>query len=344
MSRVLVTGGSGFLGSWCIVQLRAAGHDVATTVRDLTRQAEVRAMVVAGGADEDRQIAFFKADLMADEGWAAAVENCDYVLHVASPFGGAAPASEGQLISAAREGSLRVLRAARDAGVRRVVLTSSFAAVGYGHPGRAAPFTERDWTDVSQPDVAPYIKSKALAERAAWDFMAAEGGAMELAVINPVGIFGPVLGPDFSSSIDIIRKLLDGSTPAVPRIYFGLVDVRDVADLHLRAMTQASAAGERFIAVAGEPLSMLDVAKVLRNGLGDAAAKVPSRQLPDVVVRALALTSAQMRQLAPQLGKRRASSNAKARDVLGWRPRPNEEVILATAKSLIERRLAGGSA
>jgi len=339
MTKVLVTGGSGFLGSWCIVQLLAAGYDVATTVRDLNRQLDVRAMVSAGGGDGDGKIAFFKADLMADDGWAAAVERCDYVLHVASPFGGSAPSSEEELISAARDGSLRVLRAARDADVRRVVLTSSFAAIGYGHPDRAEPFTELDWTDVGQPDVAPYIKSKALGERAAWDFMAAEAGATELAVINPVGIFGPVLGPDFSSSIDIIRRFLDGSTPAVPRIYFGLVDVRDVADLHLRAMTSPSAVGERFIAVAGETLSMLDVANVLRRALGNAATKVPSRQLPDIAVRALALTSAQMRQIAPQLGKRRAASNAKARETLGWRPRSNEEVIVATAKSLIDRGL-----
>jgi dihydroflavonol-4-reductase len=300
MSKVLVTGGSGFLGSWCIVRLLAAGHDVATTVRDLKRALDVRSMVSAAGGDGAR---------------------------------------EEDLIAAACEGSLRVLRAARDTGVRRVVLTSSFAAVGYGHADRSEPYTETDWTDITQPDVAPYIKSKTLAERAAWDFMASDGGAMELAVINPVGIFGPVSGPDYSSSIDIVRRFLDGSVPAVPRTYFGLVDVRDVAELHLSAMTSPSAAGERFIAVAGGLMSMLDVATVLRRELGPAAAKVPSRELPDVAVRALGLTSPQMRQIVPQLGKRRPSSNSKARSVLDWRPRPNEEVIVATARSLIERGL-----
>jgi dihydroflavonol-4-reductase len=339
MSKVLVTGGSGFLGNWCIVRLLAAGHDVVTTVRDLKRALDVRSMVAAAGGDGDAEIAFFEADLMADAGWAEAVAGCHYVLHVASPFGGSEPAREEDLIAAACEGSLRVLRAARDTGVRRVVLTSSFAAVGYGHPDRSEPFTERDWTDTTQPDVAPYIKSKTLAERAAWDFMASDGGAMELAVINPVGIFGPVSGPDYSSSIDIVRRFLDGSVPAVPRTYFGLVDVRDVAELHLSAMTSPSAAGERFIAVAGGLMSMLDVATVLRNEFGPAAAKVPSRELPDAAVRALGLTSPQMRQIVPQLGKRRLSSNSKARSVLDWRPRPNEEVIVATARSLIERGL-----
>jgi dihydroflavonol-4-reductase len=339
MSRVLVTGGSGFVGSWCIVQLLAAGHEVATTVRSLRREPEVRAMVAAGGAAVDSPISFFEADLARDEGWSDAVRGCDYVLHVASPFGGSEPAGEDMLIGAARDGAVRVLHAAVDAGVRRVVLTSSFAAIGYGHPPREAPFTEADWTDVRQPDVAPYIRSKAVAERAAWEFIAAQNGPMELAVINPVGIFGPVLGPDYSSSIEIIRSLLAGAAPAVPRIYFGLVDVRDVADLHLRAMTSPSAAGERFLAVAGEPLSMLEVARVLRRDLGKAAAKVPTRQLPDTVVRTLALTSPRMRQIAPQLGKRRRASHAKAARILDWSPRANDDVIVATATSLLDRGL-----
>ncbi len=339
MGRVLVTGGSGFLGSWCIVNLLEAGHDVATTVRSSSREPDVLDMVQAGGQDREGAISFYEADLLGDGGWAEAMSGCDYVLHVASPFGGSAPESEDDMIGAAREGSLRVLRAARDAGVQRVVLTSSFAAIGYGHPERDEAFTEADWTDVSQPDVAPYIKSKALAERAAWAFMAEESGHMELTVINPVGIFGPVLGPDYSSSIEIIRRFLDGSVPAVPRTYFGLVDVRDAADLHVLAMTSPAAGGERFIAVAGEPMSMLEVAKVLRRELGDAASRVPTKQLPDIAVRTLALTSPQMRQIAPNLGKRRRSSNAKAHQVLEWSPRPNEEIVVATAESLLARRL-----
>ena len=340
MAKVLVTGGSGFVGAHCIVQLLTAGHEVRASVRNLNREADVRAMVRRGGAGDDR-LALAEADLLADAGWDRAVAGCDFVLHVASPFGGPAPASEDELIAPAREGTLRVLRASREAGVRRVVMTSSFAAVGYGHRARAEPFTEADWTDIDGPDVQPYIKSKAVAERAAWDFMAREGGAMELSVINPVGIFGPVLGPDYSSSIQIIRTLLTGGAPAVPRICFGLVDVRDVADLHLRAMTHPAAVGQRFIAVAGEPLTMLQIARILRRGLGEAAARAPRREIPDVVVRLLALRSARMRQLAPQLGRRRRASNAKARSMLDWRPRSNDEVVLDTARSLIDLGLVG---
>ena len=340
MSMVLVTGGSGFLGSYCVSGLLQAGHHVRATLRSPQREPQVRAMIAETGVAAGDRLSFAVADLTADLGWKAAAADCEFVLHVASPFGGAAPNHEDELIVPAREGTLRVLRAARAAGVRRVVLTSSFAAIGYGHKPRPAPFTEMDWTNVHQPDVQPYIRSKALAERAAWDFMAAEGGDMELSVINPVGIFGPVLGPDFSSSIQIIRNLLRGAVPATPRIYFGLVDVRDAADLHLLAMTDAAAAGQRFLAVAGEPLSMHQVATVLREGLGERAARVPRFEMPDLLVRLLATRSAQMRQLTPQLGKRRRASNRKARDMLAWSPRPNGQIILDTARSLLDRGLA----
>lgn len=339
MARVLVTGGSGFLGSWCILKLLMDGHTVATTIRSPQREHDVLAMLESGGAGRRRDIDFFQADLLRDEGWRDAVRGCDFVLHVASPFGGSAPDNEAELISAAKDGSLRVLRAARDAAVKRVVMTSSFAAIGYGHAEREAPFTEADWTDVSRSDVQPYIRSKTMAERAAWEFMSAESGGMELSVINPVGIFGPVLGPDYSSSVEIIRTMLAGGMPAAPRTYFGLVDVRDAADLHVKAMTSNRAAGQRFLAVAGEPMSMLEISRVMRRELGDLAAKAPGRQLPDVVVKAIAVTSPRMRQLATQLGKRRRASSAKAREVLGWSPKSNERVVLDTARSLIDRGL-----
>ena len=161
-----------------------------------------------------------------------------------------------------------MLRASRDAGVKRVVLTSSFAAIGYGHKQRNEPFTERDWTDPNGDDILPYTKSKTLAERAAWDFVAKEGGALELSVINPVAIFGPVLGPDYSASILIVQRMMDGAMPGGPRLYFGIVDVRDVADLHIRAMTHPAAKGERFLAVAGDFMSMLEIAKVLKSSHG----------------------------------------------------------------------------
>src|SRR5205814_2973496 len=199
MSTVLVTGGSGFIGSYCILQLLEAGHQVRATLRDPSREDDVRTVLHAASAAADGRLFFHTADLMHDAGWAEAVGGCEYVLHVASPFPATLPKHEDELIVPAREGALRVLRAARDAGVKRVVVTSSFAAIGYGHKPQTAPFEEMSWTDPAAPDVQPYAKSKALAERAAWDFIAREGDALELSVVNPVGVFGPVLSPDYST-------------------------------------------------------------------------------------------------------------------------------------------------
>jgi dihydroflavonol-4-reductase len=292
-------------------------------------------MLKKGGLPNTDQLSFFAADLASDAGWREAIAGCDFILHVASPFPGAVPADEAELIALAREGTLRILRTARDAGVKRVVVTSSFAAIGYGHPPRKAPFDETFWTDLSGYDVQPYIKSKTLAERAARDFIAREGGGLELSVINPVGIFGPVLGTDFSTSISIIKRMLDGQIPACPRISFGVVDVRDVAELHLRAMVHPAAKGERFLAVAGDSLSMLDVAKILRRRMGDSAKKVPRFQMPDWLLRIAAARRPELRQIIPQLGKVKSATNEKARRVLGWNPRSNEEAIVATAESLL---------
>jgi dihydroflavonol-4-reductase len=335
MSTVLVTGGSGFVGIHAVLQLLAAGHEVRTTVRRPDRQADVLAMLREGGAPSPKNLSLFTADLTRDEGWREAVEGCDYVLHVASPLSTSVPNDEDEMIIPARDGTLRVLRAARAAGVKRVVVTSSLGAIGYGHPPREKPFDETDWTNLDGVGVQPYVKSKTLAERAAWDFVAREGEGLELSVVNPTGIFGPVLGPDFSGSIEIIKSLLDGAMPAVPRIYFGLVDVRDVVDLHLRAMTAREASGERFIAVAGETLSILDIAKVLRRELGPAARRVPRLQAPDWVVRLAATRIPLLRTAVPMLGKVRRSTSAKAKTLLGWQARSNEEAILASAESLI---------
>ena len=279
---------------------------------------------------------------MRDDGWAEAVAGCEYVMHVASPMPPVAPKTQDELIIPARDGALRVLRAARDAKVKRVVFTSSCGAVYYGHPLQKAPFDESSWTDVNG-EMSAYVKSKALAERAVWDFMAAEGGALELTTINPAGIFGPVLGADASSSIDLVKQLMNG-TPGCPKLYFGVVDVRDVADLHLRAMMDPAAKGERFIAVSGEAMSMLDIAKVLRARLGDAAKKVPTRELPNWVVRVAALFNPAMPPLLPLLGKVRNATSAKAQRVLGWTPRPREDAIAATAESLLSFGLIGSVA
>ena len=335
MTTVLVTGGSGFIASHCIQQLLAAGHTVRTTVRSLARELDVRAMVTRAGAASTERLSFVEADLTRGEDWPQAVAGCQHVLHVASPFPAGTPAHENDLIVPAREGTLHVLAAARDAGVQRVVLTSSFAAIGYGHRERQTPFDERDWTD-PVGRVGAYVKSKTLAERAAWDFMAREGGALELSVINPVAVFGPVLGPDYSASIAIIHRMLSGGMPACPRLYFGVVDVRDVADLHLRAMTRPEAKGERFLAVAGDFMSLLAIATALRHGLGGAASRAPTRQMSDWLVRLSALGVPSVRQILPELGKVKNGSNAKARNLLGWRPRLPELAITATGESLLQ--------
>ena len=335
LSTVLVTGGSGFIGSHSILQLLAAGHQVRTTVRSLKREGDVRAMLKEGGAEPGDRVSFIAADLEKDAGWSEAVAGCEYVLHVASPFPPTLPKHEDELIVPAREGSLRVLRASRDAGVKRVVLTSSFAAIGYGQSPQKTPFNETNWTDPTGGDVLPYVKSKTLAERAAWDFIANEGRNLELAVVNPVGVFGPVLGPDYSTSIYLVQRLMDGAMPGCPRLHFGAVDVRDVADLHIRAMTHPAAKGERFLAVAGDFMSILEIAKVLKSRLGASAKRVPTRQLPDWLVRLAALRDPAVKQILPELGKIKNATNEKAKRMLGWRPRSNEESIVATAESLM---------
>jgi nucleoside-diphosphate-sugar epimerase len=262
------------------------------------------------------------------------VAGCAFVLHVASPFPLSVSKNENELIVPAREGALRVLRAARNAGVRRVVMTSSFAAIGYSPKSLGEPYCEEDWTD-PRDEVGAYIKSKTLAEQAAWDFVDKEGGSLELAAINPGAIFGPVLGPDYSSSIQLVKRLMDGSLPGIPHLSFGIVDVRDVADLHLRAMTTPPAKGERFLAVAGAPMTMQEIAQVLRERLGSAAAHVPTRGLPDWLLRLGSLFDSSLKQVIPDLGQSKQMSNAKARRLLGWAPRSNEEAIVATAESLV---------
>jgi nucleoside-diphosphate-sugar epimerase len=344
MSTVLVTGGSGFIGSHLILQLLAAGHQVRTTIRNLRREGDVRAMLKQGGAEPGDQLSFFAADLESDAGWSEAVARCRYVQHIASPFPGGAPKDENELIVPAREGALRVLRAARDAGVKRAVLTSSFAAIGYGHEPREKPFDETSWTDLNGGDLSPYVKSKTLAERAAWEFIAQEGGGLELSVVNPVGVFGPVLGPDYSTSILLVQRLMDGAVPGVPKLCFGAVDVRDVADLHIRAMTDPAAKSERFLAVAGDFLSMFDIARLLKARLGPLAKRVPARQLPNWLVRLAAIRDPAVKLILPELGKAKNATSAKAKRLLGWEPRSTEEAIVATAESLARLGLLKGGA
>jgi nucleoside-diphosphate-sugar epimerase len=334
VSKVLVTGGSGFVASRLILHLLAGGHDVRATVRTREREPNLRAGIRAGGADPDARLSIFFADLRNDAGWPEAVAGCDFVLHVASPLPAGVPKHEDDLVIPAREGALRVLRAARAAGVKRVVLTSSFAAVAYGRKSQKELFTEKDWTDPAS-HISVYAKSKTLAERAAWDFVEHEGAGLELSVINPVGVFGPLLTGDYSASILIVKRLLDGSAPGCPRLWFGIVDVRDLADIHILAMTHPAANGERFIATAGPFLSIVEMAKILKSNLGSAAAKARARELPDWLIRVGALFDPSLRQILPQLGILKNATSDKARRVLGWSPRPAEEALLATARSLL---------
>jgi nucleoside-diphosphate-sugar epimerase len=340
--QVLVTGGSGFIAGYCILQLLKAGYCVRTTVRSLSREPEVRATLSAAGPEgvgetilKDR-LSFMPADLTSDAGWPEAVTGCDYILHVASPFPPGVPKHEDDLIIPARDGALRVLRAARDAGVKRVVLTSSFAAIGYGHAQKDRPFTEENWSNIDGTGVTAYVKSKTIAERAAWDFIKKEGRSLELSVINPVGVFGPLLGPDLSASVVLIQRLMNGSMPGCPQLSFGVVDVRDVADIHLRAMTNPAAKGERFLAISGDFMTVQEMAFVLKARMGDAAKKVPTKKLPDWLLRTFALFDKTVAQITPELGKSKNAINEKARRTLGWDPRQKEDAIFATAQSLVK--------
>jgi nucleoside-diphosphate-sugar epimerase len=335
---VLVTGGSGFLGGWCVIELLRRGYDVRTTVRSLEREPQVRSAVESEVEAGDR-LSVLKADLLSDEGWADAVAGCDYVLHVASPFPPKQPKDPDELIVPARDGTLRVLRAALDAGAKRVVVTSSVAAIRLSDGTEPRPLDERDWTDPDAPGLTPYVRSKTIAERAAWDLVRERGDEQRLAVVNPGGIIGPVLNDDLSYSLQMVQRLLKGA-PGVPRLGFTLVDVRDVADLEIRAMTAPEAGGERFIA-ADKFMWMAEVGEVLRARLSDDdVKKVPTRTLPDLLVRGMALVDPGIRSVVDGLGKRTELSSEKARTTLGWSPRPIEDSIAETGQSLIREGAA----
>lgn len=334
---VLVTGGAGFIAVHCILQLLKAGYQVRATLRDLNREATVRAMLREASLEAGDQLTFIQADLSGDAHWEEAVKGCTYVLHVASPTPKLDFKHEDEMIIPAREGVLRVLRAARDAGVSRVVLTSAIGAVVYGHPKQTAPYDETVWTDTTHAPA--YQKSKTLAEKAAWEFMTREGGSLELSVVNPAAVMGPVLGPDYSHSIYLVRNLLSGKMPGCPKINACFVDVRDVADLHLRAMVDPKARGERFIATGGESIWLVEVAHILKENLGEAADKVKVKQLPNIALRIAALKDPMVKSMIPLLGIPMNLTSAKAINRLGWSPRSPQEAILAAAESLIRLNL-----
>lgn len=334
-STVLVTGGTGYLGGWCIAALLERGYEVRTTIRDLAREGDVRAAVARAGADAGGRLTVLAADLTADAGWADAVAGCRFVQHVASPFPPAQPKDPDELIVPARDGALRVVGAALDAGVERTVMTSSVAAVrGGGPPVNGSTYDEHDWTDGNDTSLSPYTRSKAIAERAAWELVEKAGATDRLAVVNPGAIIGPALSDDRSFSLQLIERLLKGM-PAMPRLGFTFVDVRDVAELHILAMTAPEAGGERLLAT-DRFMWMSDVAEVLRARLGERAGKVPSRVAPNIMIRAMSLFDPSIRTIVGDLGNRPEFSSALPREQLGWSPRPLEDSIVETAESLIE--------
>jgi nucleoside-diphosphate-sugar epimerase len=335
---VLVTGGSGFLAGWCIIDLLQRGYRVRTTVRNPSRERDVHA-AVESQVPSPQHLTVHQADLTSDDHWDNVIEGCDYVLHVASPFPPKQPKDPDELIVPAREGTLRVLGKALDHGVKRVVVTSSVAAVRLAKGADKQVLDEEDWTDPDEQGLTPYVRSKTIAEQAAWDLVKERGAEDRLAVVNPGAIIGPVLNDDISFSIQSVERLLKGM-PGMPRLGFSFVDVRDVADLEIRAMTAPEAGGKRFIAVT-KFLWMSETGEILRERLGDGASKVPTRTIPDFLVRAMALFDGGIRSIVGSLGKRSELSSERAQSVLGWSPRPIEDSVAETGESLIAHGVVG---
>ena len=336
---VLVTGGSGFLGGWCLVELLRRGYRARATVRDLAREQEVRASI-GSQVEVGDDLTVLEADLNEDRGWAEATEGCEYVLHVASPFPPVQPKDPDELIAPARDGTLRVLRASVAAGVKRIVVTSSVAAVrnaGAADSRQDRELTEADWTDPDNPHLTPYTRSKTIAELAAWEYMRGQGAEDRLVTVQPGAIIGPVLGRDRSYSLQAVERMLSGRMPGLPALGFSFIDVRDVAALEVEAMTAPQAAGQRLIA-AGQFLWLSQVAAILRQQLGPEAAKVPRRRVPSVVVRVLARFDPELRSVAGDLGRKTTYSLDNARRRVGWAPRPVEESIVDCARSLLGQR------
>lgn len=335
---VLVTGGSGYLSGWMMVGLLSRGYDVRATLRRPEAADEVRAAVASQYGSTDR-LTFKIADLLSDAGWEDALDGCDAVMHVASPMG------QGQgrsvdLVTPAREGTLRVLNAAERRGVKRVIVTSSAIAAQRAptESDNTSAEDEAAWTDIERKDTSNYARSKVIAERAAWDFMHAQERSLALTTILPGMILGPVMRDEATGSVEVIARMLAGKVPAIPRIGFSVVDVRDLVDLHILAMRSSQAGGQRFLAVS-DFLWLSEMAALLRNGLGQEGAKVPRRMLPDFILRLAALFQEDARFMAPMIGRAGSLRSTKAQTWLDWRPRAASEAVIDCARSMIARRL-----
>lgn len=333
---VLVTGGSGFVALHVIQQLLSRGYKVRATLRSLKKKYKVREALKIGNINSLDKLQFAETDLSSDDNWNEAMKGCEYVLHIASPIHLQIPKDENEMIRPAVDGTIRVLRAAKGAGVKRVVMTSNFGAVGYSHTDTSKLITEESWTNPNEKGLSAYNKSKVMAEKAAWDFIKSEGGTMELTVINPVGIFGAALDKKLSSGYELLKKIIDGTMKAIPNMTISIVDVSDLADLHIRAMTNPKAAGQRFLALSGGVMTLPQIAGFLKSKLGKKGKNISTVRMPDWFVHIAALFSPIAKNIVPQLGKYRDASNEKAKTILGWQPRSNEEALLAAAETLFK--------
>jgi nucleoside-diphosphate-sugar epimerase len=334
---VLVTGGNGYIAGWCIAELLNRGYAVRTTIRNLSKETMVRSSIAA--AADTRNLAFFAADLTKNDGWKAAAAGCDYVLHIASPLGMNNSRNPNDLIIPARDGTLRVLQAAVTARVKRVVITSAANAASPSSYTEDGVTDETLWTNTDDPTLIPYRLAKTLAEKAAWEFMRTMACDTTLTTILPGAVFGPILSRDNLNSVQVVGKMLRGEMPGLPRIGLEVVDVRDLVDLHIRAMMAQAAAGERFLAT-GELIWLSDVAKVLRDNLRTDAKKVPTRAIPDFIVRLMAIFKPELREITISLGRKNRHTTRKAETLLGWKPRPAHETLIDCAKSLLEWKVA----
>ena len=332
---ILVTGASGFLASHILLQLLEQGYIVRGSVRNAAKGDHIRKVLETHGADTSR-LSFVELDLMQDTGWDAAMQGVDYLLHTASPFVTTSPKDPDEIIKPALDGTRRALNAALRANVKRIVLTSSMVAACHGHEkSRTAPYTEADWTNPSGKDVTPYILSKTLAEQEAWKIMEAAGRRNDLTVINPGFILGPLLEQDIGTSGAIIKRLMKGELPGCPRIYFSIVDVRDAAELHLLAMHDPATFGRRVFS-AGPSIEFVDVAKTLAEEFPDYAPKIPTRRLPDFVVRLVALFDGDVKTAALNLGRQHEMDKSLVEPLLGRPLIDTRKAIRSMGQSLID--------